>query len=94
MTLIQLSKASSTRLLSYEKAVSSFLQAYSSLLESLRVEENDRKCSKAHGFLEVIAEWCFLCLINMLHLVLPRLSALSKPFQVKNVYGTRVIQIP
>ena len=74
MTPIQLSQASSTRWLSYEEAVSVFLQAYSSILESLIVEENDRKCPKAHGFLRVIAEWRFVYLINMLHLVLPSLS--------------------
>lgn len=79
---IELSGASATRWLSYDKAVQNMKKAYKAVLLSLEREETERACSKAHGHLKHIRAWRHVYTVELLSAILPQLASLSKSFQV------------
>lgn len=82
MSPLALSQACQTRWLSYENAVSKVRKVYEALLVSLNREGYENECPKARGYLEKLKRWRTVVIIEFLSLILPRLSGLSKTFQV------------
>ena len=90
---VGLSGATSTRWRCYEKAVRNVRPIYASLVTSLEKEASERGCGKVRGYVAQLKRWRTPVIIEILHLILPSLSTLSKIFQVGWHDQTR-IQFP
>ena len=79
---VALSQAVVTRWLSYKAAVMSVRKCFPALVLSLSREASERSDVKAHGFYKFVTEWDFIVTLELLAVILPRLSVLSKSLQV------------
>ena len=76
-------KAADTRWLSHDRAVNTLRQTYGSVVVSLEREAQERHDVTAAGLATQLKGFDFIATVLALSDVLPRLSTLSRVFQVK-----------
>ena len=84
MPQIKIQEAKDVRWLSHHNAVMALLKCFPAVINTLKLEAENRRCPTAVGLLHHLKKFSFVAFLHMMADVLPHLKIMTQLFQVRH----------